>query len=1479
MRNKIVQNHAMQPVLQYYEKNTICRLCFAVFLMVIFVNHWYSQTAKFSFEKRNECAPVHVTFYNESSSGPGIRYEWNFGNGSISYSSEKVLEEVYPDPGSYTVELKVIQGTDTAKTAAVIPVFKGPSARFTADQTEGCVPFEAGFLNISEGGDGAIRNFYWDFRDGTVEFSENPKHLYSRSGSFDVYFEVTDDKGCTDYTESKGLISVHPQPDLRFTASDTMACQAPLYVNFINQSTADVDLVYQWIFGNGETSDGFHATTRYRNSGNYSVTLGCSNELGCSSSLTKTNYIRVGEPAGGIWAIQGNDTLTEDNAVLCPGPVRFASVTESTDYGWYIRYNQQQFVRQGREFLYTLADSGRIELKLVYGKNTECPDSIMVSFRVDFGKADFDMDRESSCELPVRVTLSDNSSNAVFHKWILPDGSEVSADTTEYIISHALTHQEIYSHTVNRLLFSFVHVTSSAYGCMDTVTRDFRVSLPVARFVPDRVSGCTPLTVAFADSSRSDEPVTGRTFIINGTSFASSGETPYEHTFTEPGEFEVLLAIENTAGCRDTSFPAFIQAGTMLKPDFTVSPFLVCPGTSIRLEDITVPQDSIDFRHFSSPGLFSLTLTGNSAVNVEVLPETSGLKTIQFEVGYNGCVSDTILPDAFNVLDPAGRFHESFSCDSPMVYTFVSDVVMAEYREWKINDSLVSTEDSMVYRFPSSGDYDVTLTAYRASTSCSTLLKKIIKVRNPKAAYLADRVTCLGDSVEFIASSSVDYINDCYNEGFLWNFQDNTPRRRTFSIPYYHTFSDTGTYSPILIVRADNGCEDTVSSTISVRQPDASFITNTDEGCTSGLTVRFTKTGTDTVPVTWEWSFGDNTGDHSSPSAVQHTYTSEKSQTYTACLSVKDAYGCNSSFCKPITLEEPEISFVSDKNFICVGENVIFNAPYSNFDSFEWDFGDGSTSAISHSHVYSSPGLFDVTLRAEKSGCRDTLRRKQYIQAEKADATYTVSDSIFDCYPATEVFIYRGGNQVVDGIWTFEPGIQSAEYRRSYQYTYSKPGIYNTSLWIETPNHCEATSSRSIIVEGPYATFEFEPASVCYGDPVFFHITSSQDVNSSKWIFGDGETSTEPSPVHNYKAKGTLYPALWLKNNTCEVTLMNEPVFVSLVTAAFDFPDDRTVFCQYEEIQVVNQSVAYRDVTWIIQDTLIVREPELAPIALSSAGTLQIKLIVSDANGCADSVTKTITIAPLPEFEITGDTSMCHGKTSTIAIDPVNAGWSILWQPSEGLNDPASFAPTLTADSSRYYEATVMDKNGCTGTQEIFIRVKQPPVISRLPLRDTSLYIGESIELMVESSDPSASFTWSPDYRISCTSCNRPMVAPEHDVVYIAAIADECFMRNEEFPVEVIFDFYIEAPDAFSPNGDGNNDVFSLRTKNIREIKEFKIYNRWGNLVFETIQMDAGWDGTVKGKIQNIDTYAFYVRAITVHGYETEKKGNFMLIK
>ena len=276
---------------------------------------------------------------------------------------------------------------------------------------------------------------------------------------------------------------------------------------------------------------------------------------------------------------------------------------------------------------------------------------------------------------------------------------------------------------------------------------------------------------------------------------------------------------------------------------------------------------------------------------------------------------------------------------------------------------------------------------------------------------------------------------------------------------------------------------------------------------------------------------------------------------------------------------------------------------------------------------------------------------------------------------------------------------------------------------------------------------------------------------------------------------------------------------------------------------------------------------------------MQIGLKVTDALNCTDSVEKNIIIYPLPEYVIEGDTLICSGIPSTLSINPGKYGWTVVWDPADGLSNPSSLTPSVTINATHHYAAVITDANGCRSMQDIIVHVMPPPLISRIPLHDTAIFIGESIALTAVSDNPEATYNWSPDYRISCRDCDQLVVKPEEDVTYQVIITDECYSVTESFPVEVIIDFYIEAPDAFTPNGDGNNDVFRLETLNISEIKEFKIFNRWGNLVFETTSLDEGWDGTVKGKMQNMDSYAYYIRAVTSHGYETEKRGSVMLLK
>jgi gliding motility-associated-like protein len=163
-------------------------------------------------------------------------------------------------------------------------------------------------------------------------------------------------------------------------------------------------------------------------------------------------------------------------------------------------------------------------------------------------------------------------------------------------------------------------------------------------------------------------------------------------------------------------------------------------------------------------------------------------------------------------------------------------------------------------------------------------------------------------------------------------------------------------------------------------------------------------------------------------------------------------------------------------------------------------------------------------------------------------------------------------------------------------------------------------------------------------------------------------------------------------------------------------------------------------------------------------------------------------------------------------------------------------------------------------------------------LSDTTINIGERIQLIVLTSANNVSYTWSPHENISCLHCNNPWVAPTETVTYTVETKNDCFDFFESFIVEVIRDFYLEAPSAFTPNGDSNNDLFMFEEKNIKNF-DLKIFNRWGEIVFSTNDLHEGWDGNVNGHAQNIDTYKYAVKAETIHGYKFEKRGEFLLLK
>ncbi len=142
-------------------------------------------------------------------------------------------------------------------------------------------------------------------------------------------------------------------------------------------------------------------------------------------------------------------------------------------------------------------------------------------------------------------------------------------------------------------------------------------------------------------------------------------------------------------------------------------------------------------------------------------------------------------------------------------------------------------------------------------------------------------------------------------------------------------------------------------------------------------------------------------------------------------------------------------------------------------------------------------------------------------------------------------------------------------------------------------------------------------------------------------------------------------------------------------------------------------------------------------------------------------------------------------------------------------------------------------------------------------------------------------YLWSPDYKLTCTTCTAPVAQPLQSTEYILDVTDtnKCFTKPINILIPVKEQYSVVLPSSFTPNGDNHNDVILARGSGIKELIEFRIYNRWGDEVFYTNDINQGWDGTYKGKPQSIDAYTYIVKAIMWDGQTKTIKGTFTLLR
>lgn len=272
-------------------------------------------------------------------------------------------------------------------------------------------------------------------------------------------------------------------------------------------------------------------------------------------------------------------------------------------------------------------------------------------------------------------------------------------------------------------------------------------------------------------------------------------------------------------------------------------------------------------------------------------------------------------------------------------------------------------------------------------------------------------------------------------------------------------------------------------------------------------------------------------------------------------------------------------------------------------------------------------------------------------------------------------------------------------------------------------------------------------------------------------------------------------------------------------------------------------------------------------------------VVVYDTSGCQNRDSVLVKIQPAPPLYAGPDTTVCKGVD--YLMPATSAGGSVTWEPAIGLTDYTILNPTFNAQDSVHYILTITDSIGCRNADSVLLRVKGPYLNAGA---DTTLCPDVSYQIQVLAD--SGNILWSPATGLSSSTSPTPLFNGSETQEYLVSLTDTsgCIAYDTLLISIEPCESYIKVPQAFTPNNDGNNDHFTLFAENITDY-EIRIYNRWGELVYssrdlnELNDMSKGWDGTFKGKLQNVGTFVYYVTAKDKAGKKFEKKGNLTLIR
>jgi gliding motility-associated-like protein len=1083
----------------------------------------------------------------------------------------------------------------------------------------------------------------------------------------------------------------------------------------------------------------------------------------------------------------------------------------------------------------------------------------------------------------VAITF-DNQSGAGANGFWWDFGTVNPADTS-IVFEPTFTYPSIGTYTVTLM-------AQKGTLCADTVTYVMTISGLNGDFTP-------PDTLCIGESGTwTDISVPAANGVVDswqwdfGDGNTSTVQNP-THAFATSGDFMVQLIVGTDVGCSDTITK---MMHVKIPPQAGIVPLPGCNGLTV---DFTSSSDPLatglwwefgtgfpaDTSDLTDP-TFTYSSYGSYTVNLVAQKGTSCADTASYTIIISDITADFAAVDTTctNVLVPYSDL--SFTTGGGVVDSW----------QWDFDGAGSSTSQNPSIGYTVAGDYDVQLIV-ESDLGCIDSITIDITVEDAPQAIIGPTDFCSGLTVDFSNASPAGA------SGFHWDFGTANPADTSILDNPTFTFPSFGSYTIVLTAQKGTDCETVTTLDIQVSEITADFV-SVDTIC-EGDNISFTDASITQVGTTitdWDWNFGDlNISTQQNPT---HQYNGTTG-TVPVELIVTSNIGCKDTIVQNVEVIPLPIVDAGMDTAVCVSNpSLLLNGSVSGTGGGFWT---GLGGVFTPSNTIMNPTYFASLGELNNGSTQLVLTSNATLYCAAVTDTLTIQyldtptiDAGLDievCDDTTYIQLGATVQFTTNTVWTTNgAGSFDDDGLLDATYTFSPGEIIagdSIAFGIETFNFSGCPDDMDTVwlfFNSPPTIGTVFDDTVCAGFPIV--LNSNSTTGNGLWTTsGDGIFNPDSSDA-------TLYDHGALDETTGSVTIYFESldnggcaalydtldiVIVPSPTPDYSFVED----CFGSPTVFTNNSTSIDPIVgyeWIFEpgETSTDTDPTHT---FTTPGIHPVELIVTSANGCTDTLTTDVNAhhIPVADFGIPApclEPASFFFDSSSVVNDSI-VSWN--WDFGDASTASTDQNPAHIYAGSGTYDVTlsVTSGFGCSNSTTVAITIFEGPTAA-FTVSPPSGNVGDDIYFTDNSvPNPEAIVSWLYDFGDSSTLASPDAVHvfdPEGEYEVTLIVIDEAGCTDSITVVVPVYHGPL-VPSAFTPNGDGNNDFLNILGGNFESV-DFKVYNNWGEQIYETLDPnDAGWDGTYKNIDQPMGVYVYVATVVTFDGEEHVLKGDVSLIR